>query len=66
MSSDSKQTLVIFGATGAQGGSVARAILTDPKTAAKYHVKCVTRDTSKPSAKALIDLGAEGVKASIY
>ncbi|RPA88141.1 NmrA-domain-containing protein [Ascobolus immersus RN42] len=65
MSSNTKQTLVVFGATGSQGGSVAKSILKDPETAAKYHVRCITRDTEKPSAKALIDLGAEVVKADL-
>lgn len=56
-----KQTIVVFGATGKQGGSVVKTILADPKTAAKYHVKAVTRDTTKDSAQKLRDLGAEVV-----
>jgi len=65
MSTTHKQTLVVFGATGQQGGSVVRAILKDPQTASQFHVKAVTRDTSKPSAKSLVDLGAETVTADL-
>lgn len=60
-----KQTIVVFGATGKQGGSVVKTILADPKTAAKYHVKAVTRDTTKDSAQKLRDLGAEVVSVCL-
>ncbi|KAL5341026.1 nmrA family transcriptional regulator [Aspergillus crustosus] len=60
-----KKTLVIFGATGVQGGSVAKSILTDPAAAEQFHVKAVTRDTSKPAAIALAELGAEIIKADM-
>ena len=60
-----KQTIVVFGATGKQGGSVIKTILADPKTAAKYHIKAVTRDTTKDSAQKLRDLGAEVVSVSL-
>jgi uncharacterized protein YbjT (DUF2867 family) len=59
-----KKTLVVFGATGAQGGSVVRVILGDTKTAAEYHVRAVTRDASRPAAQDLIKLGAEVVSVS--
>jgi NmrA-like family len=59
-----KQTIVVFGATGKQGGSVVKALLKDPKTAAKFRVKAVTRDVTKESAKALSSLGAELVSVS--
>ena len=57
----SKKILVVFGATGGQGGSVVRSILSDPKTKASFTVRGVTRDPSKPSAKAIEALGAETV-----
>ncbi|KAL4923169.1 NmrA/HSCARG family protein [Aspergillus undulatus] len=60
-----KQTVVVFGATGIQGGSVAKAILTDPTVSKQFHVKAVTRDPSKPAAVALIELGAELIKADL-
>ncbi|KAL2816062.1 nmrA family transcriptional regulator [Aspergillus cavernicola] len=61
----SKQILTVFGATGIQGGSVARAMLTDPTTAQQFHVRAVTRDPSKPGAQALAELGAELIKADM-
>ncbi|KAL2839353.1 nmrA family transcriptional regulator [Aspergillus pseudoustus] len=60
-----KKILVVFGATGNQGGSVAKAILNDPATAAEFHVRAVTRDPSKAAALALADLGAELIKADM-
>lgn len=57
--STTKKILTIFGATGIQGGSVARSILIDPLTKSLYTVRAVTRDISKPAAQALLALGAE-------
>jgi len=59
-----KKVLVVFGATGSQGGSVVKAILGDPKTNGEWTVRAITRDVSKPSAKALESLGAEIVAVS--
>ena len=56
-----KSTIVVFGATGKQGGSVVKSILADSNAAAQFHVKAVTRDPTKGSAKALASLGAEVV-----
>jgi uncharacterized protein YbjT (DUF2867 family) len=56
-----KKVLVVFGATGVQGGSVAKAILGDAKLRESWTVRGVTRDVSKASAKALESLGAETV-----
>ena len=56
-----KKVLVVFGATGIQGGSVVKAIMGDSKTKEAWTVRGVTRDTSKPSAKALEKLGAETI-----
>lgn len=60
-----KKLVVVFGATGVQGGSVVRTLLGDPKTAAKFSVRGVTRDASKPAAKDLVSLGAEVVTANL-
>lgn len=60
-----KQTIVVFGATGKQGGSVVQSLLSDSKTASAYHIKAVTRDTTKDTAKALSALGAELVQADL-
>jgi uncharacterized protein YbjT (DUF2867 family) len=57
-----KKILTVFGATGNQGGSVARAILSDPSTAAEFHVRAVSRDPSKAASIALAQLGAELVQ----
>lgn len=62
----SKQTIVVFGATGKQGGSVANSLLGDSKAASKFHVKAVTRDVTKESAKALAAKGAELVSVCIH
>ena len=60
-----KSTIVVFGATGKQGGSVVKSILADSNAAAQFHVKAVTRDPSKGSAKALASLGAEVVAVGL-
>jgi uncharacterized protein YbjT (DUF2867 family) len=57
--------LVVFGATGNQGGSVIDAILRDPKTSSKFKLRGVTRDTSKPAAQRLADKGVEMVAADM-
>ncbi len=58
-----KKIITIFGATGAQGGGLARAILSDPNS--EFAVRAVTRDTNSEKAKALAALGAEVVKADL-
>ncbi|XP_049631847.1 nmrA-like family domain-containing protein 1 [Suncus etruscus] len=57
----SKKIIVVFGATGAQGGSVARALLESKK----FTVRALTRDVTRPKALALKDLGAEVVKGDL-
>lgn len=52
---DSK-TILVCGATGKQGGAVARRLLD-----AGYDVRALTRDPSKESARELADAGAEVV-----
>jgi uncharacterized protein YbjT (DUF2867 family) len=59
-----KKVLVVFGATGIQGGSVIKAVLGDAKMKESWTVRGVTRDVSKASAKALEALGAETVAVS--
>ena len=60
----SKKVLVVFGATGGQGGSVVKAILGDPKAASEFAIRAVTRDASKPNAQALASKGVEVVTVS--
>lgn len=61
----SQKTILVFGATGTQGASVIDSILRDPELKAEWHIKGVTRDVRKPSAKALADLGVELVTADL-
>ncbi|XP_062999020.1 nmrA-like family domain-containing protein 1 [Elgaria multicarinata webbii] len=56
-----KKLVVVFGATGAQGGSVARALLHD----AAFHVRAVTRNPRQKAARELRMRGAEVVKADL-
>jgi uncharacterized protein YbjT (DUF2867 family) len=55
--------ITVFGATGAQGGGVARAILSDKSK--EFTVRAVTRDVNSDKAKELAQLGAEVVAANI-
>ncbi|MBO9199549.1 MULTISPECIES: NmrA/HSCARG family protein [Niastella] len=59
----SKPTITIFGATGAQGGGLAHAILQDKNSS--FAVRAVTRDINSDKAKELANLGAELVVANI-
>ncbi len=59
-----QKVITVFGATGAQGGSVASIFLSDTKLKASWAVRAVTRDLSKPSAQRLVSQGAEVVYVS--
>ena len=58
-----KKIITVFGATGSQGGGLARAILNDPHS--EFSVRAVTRDKTSEKAKALERLGAEVVEADL-
>ena len=58
-----KKVIVVFGATGAQGGGLAQAILDDQNS--EFSVRAVTRDPNSDKAKALAAKGAEIVTADI-
>ncbi|KAA9036340.1 NmrA/HSCARG family protein [Ginsengibacter hankyongi] len=58
-----KKIIVVFGATGAQGGGLAHAILNDSNS--EFAVRAVTRDTNSEKAKALAAKGAEVVAADV-
>lgn len=60
---ENKKIIAVFGATGAQGGGLVRAILADKNS--EYSVRAVTRDANSEKAKALKQLGAEVVVADI-
>lgn len=52
---DSKQTILVTGATGNQGGAVARQLL----QRGNFAVRAFVRDSNKPAAQALQQAGAE-------
>ncbi|MFE1200518.1 NmrA/HSCARG family protein [Streptomyces sp. NPDC058762] len=54
------KTVLVTGATGGQGGAVARALL-----AGGWSVRALVRDPDKPAAKALRVLGAEPVTGDL-
>jgi len=58
-----KKIIAVVGATGTQGGGLARAILADPNGG--FAVRAITRDPGKDKAKALAAAGAEVVQADI-
>ncbi len=58
-----KKIIAITGATGAQGGGLARAILSDP--ASEFAVRAITRDTDSDKAGELRAMGAEVVSADV-
>ena len=59
----SKKIITVFGATGAQGGGLVRAILNDSNS--EFAVRAVTRDTNSDKAKELAEQGAEVIAADI-
>jgi uncharacterized protein YbjT (DUF2867 family) len=58
-----KKIIAVVGATGAQGGGLARAILSDPNGG--FAVRAITRDIKSDKAQKLAKLGAELVAADI-
>lgn len=58
---DAKKIIAVVGATGAQGGGLVRAIMSDPDS--PFTVRALTRDVDSPKARALAALGAEVVAA---
>lgn len=57
--------LVVFGATGQQGGSVVHYVLNDPTLSKQYTIRAITRDPSKPAAQDLQKKGVEVVQADV-
>ncbi len=58
-----KKIIAVVGATGAQGGGLVRAILSDPDKT--FIARALTRDVSSDKAKTLAKLGAEVVSADL-
>jgi uncharacterized protein YbjT (DUF2867 family) len=57
--------LVVFGATGQQGGSIVDYVVNDPELPKEYTLRGVTRDPSTPAAQALRQKGVEVVKGDV-
>jgi uncharacterized protein YbjT (DUF2867 family) len=57
------KVIAVVGATGAQGGGLARAILAD--AAGGFSCRAITRDPGKENARALAAKGAEVVQADL-
>jgi uncharacterized protein YbjT (DUF2867 family) len=55
-------SITVFGATGAQGGSVLNHLLASDR---EYRIRAITRDPSKPNAKAIAAKGVDVVKAEL-
>lgn len=58
-----KKIIAVVGATGAQGGGLARAILNDPDGG--FAARALVRDPGSDKARALASMGAEVVAADI-
>ena len=57
---NAERTVLVTGATGKQGGVVARELLRRG-----FRVRALTRDPSKPTARALAELGADVVRGDL-
>lgn len=58
-----KKVIAVVGATGAQGGGLVRAIMSDPNS--EFTARALTRNASSDKAKALANLGAEVVEVDV-
>ena len=58
--------LTVFGATGAQGGSLIAYMLAHPSLSKSYRLRGVTRDVAKPASVALREKGVEMVQVSVF
>ncbi|EDY52827.1 NmrA/HSCARG family protein [Streptomyces clavuligerus] len=61
--SEAKKIIAVVGATGSQGGGLARAILADHD--GPFALRALTRDVGSPGARRLADAGAEVVAADL-
>jgi uncharacterized protein YbjT (DUF2867 family) len=57
--------LVIFGATGQQGGSIVSHVLNDAELSKQYRIRAITRDPSSSSAQSLKKMDVDVVKADL-
>lgn len=57
--------LVVFGATGQQGGSVVDFVLNDSELSKEYSLRAITRDVSQPAAQELLKKGVEVIAGDV-
>ncbi|KAJ5666625.1 hypothetical protein N7462_011034 [Penicillium macrosclerotiorum] len=57
--------LVVFGATGQQGGSIIDFVLNDSNLSKEYSIRAITRDVSRPAAQSLQKRGVEVVAGDV-
>jgi hypothetical protein len=57
--------LTVFGATGQQGGSLINYVLNNAELSRLYHIRGITRNSSKPSALDLKKRGVEVIRADL-
>ncbi|KAM0255741.1 hypothetical protein ACHAQJ_005495 [Trichoderma viride] len=57
------KVLTVFGATGSQGGSVIRSVLSHPTLSSIYKIRGVTRSLTSDASKALEDSRVEMIQA---
>jgi len=62
-SPSSKKIITVLGATGAQGGGLVRALMSDPS--GEFVARAVTRDIHSDKSRALAALGAEVVAGDV-
>ena len=59
------KVLVVFGATGQQGGSIINFVLNDAELSKEFQIRAVTRNISAPAAKTLQTRAVEVVSADL-
>jgi uncharacterized protein YbjT (DUF2867 family) len=57
--------LTVFGSTGQKGGSLIKFVLNHPELSKLYHLRGITRDSSKPSAVSLKEKGVDVIQADL-
>jgi uncharacterized protein YbjT (DUF2867 family) len=57
--------LVVFGATGQQGGSIISYVLDDAELSKQYRIRAITRDPLSSDAEVLAKKGVDVVKADL-
>jgi uncharacterized protein YbjT (DUF2867 family) len=58
------EVLIVFGATGNQGGSVIKHVLDRPSLFKKFKIRAITRDPTKSASTNLAAMGSEVVSVN--